>query len=101
MMSQRVATISYHTFGAGFALAIYVLFYVACDVGGWQLGLFRTFGSNALIAFILHELVSSAVKPFLPRDAPLLYVATMFALYFGVTYMMVRSLEKQKIYLKL
>jgi len=101
MMSQRVATISYHTFGAGFSLAVYVLFYIACDVRGWQLGLFRTFGSNALIAFILHELVSSAVKPFVPRDAPLWYVATMFALYFGVTYMMVRSLEKQKIYLKL
>lgn len=101
MMSQRVATISYHAFGAGFSLAVYVLFYLACDVRGWQVGLFRTFGSNALIAFILHELVSSAVKPFVPKDAPEWYVTVMFALYFGMTYMMVRSLEKQKIYLKL
>jgi hypothetical protein len=101
MMSQRVATISYHTFGAGFALAVYVLFYIACDLRGWQIGLFRTFGSNALVAFILHELVSSAVKPFVPRDAPWWYAMAAFFLYFGVTYLMVRSLEKQKIYLKL
>jgi predicted acyltransferase len=101
MMSQRVATISYHTFGAGFSLAVYVLFYFACDLRGWQLGLFRTFGSNALIAFILHELVSSAIKPFVPGDSPWWYCMAAFALYFGVTYMMVRSLEKQKIYLKL
>jgi len=101
MMSQRAATLSYHTFGAGFALAVYALFYFACDMRGWQVGLFRTFGSNALVAYILHELVGEAVKPFVPGDSPWWWVAAGFAIYFGVTYLMVRSLEKQKIYLKL
>jgi hypothetical protein len=101
MMSQRAATPSYHTFAAGFALAVYALFYLACDKGGWQLGLFRTFGSNALIAYILHNIVGEAVEPFVPRDAPLWYVAAAFAFYFGLVYLFVHHLEKNKIYLKL
>ncbi len=101
MMSQRAATPSYHTFAAGFALVVYALFYVVCDKWGWQLGVFRTFGSNALVAWIIHNLVGNAVEPFVPKDAPLWYVITGFAVYFGIIYLMVRSLEKQKIFLKL
>ncbi len=101
MMSQRAATPSYHTFAAGFALAVYGLFYLACDRWGWKLGLFRTFGSNALVAFIVHNLVGNAVEPFVPRDAPLWYVTAGFLVYFGIIYLIVRHLEKNNIYLKL
>ena len=69
--------------------------------GGLGLGLFRTFGTNALVAFILHELVGGAVGPFVPRDAPLLYLAAGFLTYFGIIYLFVRHLEKNGIYLKL
>ena len=54
MMSQRAATVSYHVFAAGLSLALYGLFYIACDIWGWQLGLFRTLGTNALVGYILH-----------------------------------------------
>jgi predicted acyltransferase len=101
MMSQRAATLSYHTFGAGFSLAVYALFYIACDVWGWQLGLFRTLGTNALVGYILHGMVAEAVKPFMPRDSPGWYVTAGFLLYFGITYLFIRHLEKNKIYLKL
>ena len=101
MMSQRAATPSYHTFAAGISLAVYALFYLACDKGHWQLGVFRTLGSNALVAFILHNIVDRAVKPFVPTDAPLWYVAAGFAVYFGIIYLFVRHLEKNTIYLKL
>jgi predicted acyltransferase len=101
MMSQRAATVSYHTFGAGFSLAVYALFYIACDIGGLGLGLFRTFGTNALVAFILHDLVGGAVGPFVPRDAPLWYLVAGFLTYFGIIYLFVRHLEKNGIYLKL
>jgi hypothetical protein len=101
MMSQRAATPSYHTFAAGLALAVYAIFYIACDIGGLQIGLFRTFGSNALIAYILHNVVGDSVAPFIPKDAPHWYVAAGFLLYFGIVYLFVRHLEKNKIYLKL
>ena len=101
MMSQRAATPSYHIFAAGVALAVYALFYVVCDKWGWQLGLFRTLGSNALLAWIVHNLVGNAVEPFVPRNAPGWYVAAAFAVYFGIIYLVVRSMEKKGIYLKL
>ncbi len=48
------------------SLAVYVLFLLTCDRWGWQLGLFRIFGQNALAAYIIHPMVASAaVKPYL------------------------------------
>lgn len=100
-MSQRAGSVSYQTFAAGFSLAAYALFVLACDRRGWRLGLFRTFGQNALAAYVLHELVAQAVQPYVPRDAPLWFVLAGFALFFGVTYVLVRSLEKRGIFLRL
>ena len=101
MMSQLAATLSYHVFGAGFSLAVYALFYVICDIWGLRLGLFRTLGTNALVGYILHGIVGDAVEHFISRDAPLWYVAAGFCLYFGITYLFIRHLEKSGIYLKL
>jgi predicted acyltransferase len=101
MMSQKAATLSYHTFGAGFSLAVYALFYIACDIWRLRVGLFRTLGTNALVGYILHGIVADAVKPFMPNDSPAWYVAIGFLLYFGITYLFIRHLEKNKIYLKL
>lgn len=101
MMSQRAATVSYHTFAAGLSLFIYALFYIVCDVWGWQLGMFRTFGTNALVGYILHGMVDAAVSPFIPKNSPGWYVAIGFLIYFGITYLFIRHLEKNNIYLKL
>jgi predicted acyltransferase len=101
MMSQRSGTLSYLTFSAGFAMAVYVLFYFICDCCGWQMGVLRTFGTNALVAYILHGMVDSAIKPFVPRDAPVWYTWAGCAVFIGITYLMVRSLERRNIYLKL
>ncbi len=101
MMSQRAATLSYHVFGAGLSLAVYALFYIACDIWGWQVGLFRTLGTNALVGYILHGIVGDAVERFVPRDSPGWYVTLAFLVYFGITYLFIRHLEKNKIYLKL
>jgi predicted acyltransferase len=100
MMSQRAGTLSYLTFSAGFSLAVFVLFHLVCDHGGFQVGLFRTFGTNALAAYVLHGLVSDAVKPFVPRDAPAWYVAASLVLFFLVTWVFVRHLEKRGIFLR-
>jgi hypothetical protein len=101
MMSQRAGTLSYHVFAGGLSLALYAIFYIVCDIGGWTVGLFRTLGTNALVGYILHGMVDGAVSPFIPRDAPGWYVTCGFLLYFGITYLFIRKLEKDGIYLKL
>ena len=100
-MSQRSGSATYTLFGAGFSLAVLALFIVLCDIGSFRLGVFRTFGSNALAAYIIHDLVNGAVKPFVPRDAPLWYVFVGCAVSLTLSYVFVRNLEKNKIFLKL
>jgi len=101
MMSQRGGTLSYLVFSGGFSLFVYVLFYVACDIFGWSLGIFRSFGVNALAAYILHGMVGSAIKPFVPKDVPGWYMTASVLLFFVVNWVIIRHLEKQKIFLKL
>lgn len=101
MMSQRAATLSYHVFGAGLSLAVYWVFYLACDLWNFQVGIFRTLGANALIGYVLHGIVGDAVSSFVPKDAPAWYVVASFVVYFHLTYLFLRSLEKNKIFIKL
>lgn len=100
MMSQRAGTLSYLTFSAGFSLLVFVLFYVMCDVYKWQLPVFRTFGTNALVAYILHSMVSQAVQPFFPKDSPAWFAYTGLAIFFLITWLFVKQLEKQGAYLR-
>jgi predicted acyltransferase len=100
-MSQRTGSTSYLTFSAGFSLAIYALFVLACDLGRFQSRVFRTFGVNALAAYVIHPLVAEAVKPYAPNDSPLWYVALAFGFYFGICYVFNRYLEEHRIFLKL
>jgi hypothetical protein len=101
MMSQRAGTISYLTFSAGFSLAVYALFYGLCDIWTVQLGVFRTFGTNALVAYVLHMMVASAVKPFMPRDVPAWYMWAGCGVFMLITYLFVRALEKNNVYIRL
>jgi predicted acyltransferase len=100
-MSQRTGSVSYQVFGAGVSLAVYALFVVLCDRWGLAVGLFRTFGQNPLAAYIVHPMVAGAVKPYVPGDSPLWYVAAGFLLYFAICYLFIRQLEKSGIFLRL
>jgi predicted acyltransferase len=100
-MSQRAGSASYLVFGAGFSLAVYALFLAACDGRGMRLRLLDTLGKNALAAYVIHELVGEAVKPYAPRDAPLWYALASFGLFFLITWLFLRALEKRGIYLRL
>jgi predicted acyltransferase len=100
MMTQRGGSLSYLTFGAGFSLLVYVLFYVLSDRLGLRVGVFRTFGTNALAAYILEGIVGSAVKDFIPRDAPQWYTIGGFCVFFYLVWLFVRTMEKNKIYLR-
>ncbi|AMV29479.1 Acyltransferase family protein [Gemmata sp. SH-PL17] len=100
-MSQRSGSLTYTLFGAGVALMVLAVFVLACDIGSMRIGVFRTLGSNALAAYIIHGLVYEAVKPFVPRDAPLWYVAAATVVALTICYVLMRSLEKNKLFLKL
>ena len=101
MMSQRGGTVSYLTFAAGFSMAVYALFYVLSDLGRLQWGVFRTFGTNALVAYVLHMMVAGAIKPFMPHDVPAWYMWAGCGVFMLITYLFVRSLEKNNMYLRL
>jgi predicted acyltransferase len=100
-MSQRTGSVSYLTFAAGFSLLVYALCVILCDEWGVQSRLFRVFGKNALAAYIIHPLVAGAVKPYLPSDAPLWYVAAGLALYLGICTLFNAYLDDHEIYLRL
>ncbi|MBX3436504.1 MAG: hypothetical protein KF861_03365 [Planctomycetaceae bacterium] len=101
MMDKRVVTQSFILFATGFAIVVYVLFIPPCDLWGWQLGMFRTFGQNALAAYIIHYPVKLMVHAFTPDDSPAWWAATGLAVFFLITYMFVRFLERNRLYLKL
>jgi predicted acyltransferase len=100
-MSQRAGSASYLVFTAGLSFVVYAIFVVACDIGRLRIGIFRTLGSNALVAYIIHPMVFGLIKPYAPKDAPLWYVLAATSLALGICYFFVRYLEKNKIYLKL
>ena len=100
MMSQRAGTLTYLTFSAGFSLLVFVLFYIVCDVYKFQLPFFRTFGTNALVAYVLHSMVSNAVQPFFPKDSPAWFAYTGLGIFFLITWLFVKQLEKQGAYLR-
>jgi hypothetical protein len=100
-MSQRTGSVSYMTFSAGFSLFVYTLFVLACDRAPLRVGIFRTFGQNPLAAYLVHSIVAGAVKPYVPKDSPAGFLVFGFLLYFGICYMFIHSLEKNRIFLRL
>lgn len=101
MMSQKLGTWSYLVFASGFSLLVYLLFVLLCDVLPLRVGLFRTLGTNALIGYVIHQIVERSVRRFAPSDSPEWYVWSAFAVFFAITYLFIRHLERNKIYIKL
>ncbi|MCA9194586.1 MAG: acyltransferase family protein [Planctomycetales bacterium] len=100
MISQRAGTLSYLVFSAGFSLFVFLLFILACDQWKWRLSFFDTFGTNALLAYVVHSMVASAVKPFVPSDSPGWYVTMSVLVFFAINWLIIRFFEKQNIYLR-
>ena len=50
--------------------------------GGSNLQLLRVFGLNPLVGYVLHGMIANAVRPFAPKDSPLLWVVFTFAVVF-------------------
>ena len=67
----------------------------------FRAGILSERGVNALVGYILHDMTGEAVKHYLPKDSPAIAIWIGFAIFFFVTWLFLRSLEKQKMYVKL
>jgi hypothetical protein len=101
MMSQRSGTLAYLVFSTGFSLLVFLTFFVISDLLHVQLSVFRTFGTNALMAYVLHLMTSNAVQAFFPKDSPLWYAVLGLGLYLILTWLFVRQMEKQGVFLRI
>jgi predicted acyltransferase len=101
MMNKRVVTITFTLFATGFASALYAFFILACDIGGLRLGVFRTFGQNPLAAYVIHHSVEESLLSLVPPDSPLWWCLVGIAVFFGINYLFIRSLERNQIFIRL
>ena len=59
------------------------------------------FGRHALAGYIVHDLAGGAVKPFVPKDSPLWWVMIAFAVYLLLITVVLRYLDRNRLFLKL
>ncbi len=102
MMQKRIVSLPYILFTSGFAFAVLGLFVITTDIIGLKVGIFRTFGMNPLVAYILHKMVIYAlVASLVPKNSAPWYYWSGLVVYMLIVYVIVRGLEKQKVYVRM
>ena len=101
MMDKRVVTVSFTLFSTGFAFALYSLFVLVCDRGRQRLEMFRMLGQNPLAAYLLHHPVEKTVRACVPEDSPLWWCLIGLLIFFMITMLFVRYLDRHKMFIRL
>jgi hypothetical protein len=102
MMSKRFASLSYVTAASGLSFIGLALFVMTADILRWQSSVLRTFGMNALAAYVLHKMVLNGLMyPVIPHNAAAwMYWSGLFV-YMMIVYGLVRGLEKQGVFIRM
>ncbi|MDB4438537.1 heparan-alpha-glucosaminide N-acetyltransferase domain-containing protein [bacterium] len=101
MMSKRLVSLPYVLFATGCTSILLALFMIACDRFGFQFSIFRILGTNALAAYLIHQVLLESMKPLFPKDAPLWFILFGLAIFLTVLMFIMRFCERQKLYLRL
>jgi predicted acyltransferase len=99
-MNQQAGSLSYLTFGAGLSMALYALFLWACDIRGFQIGVFRTLGANALAGYVIHGIAERMIKPWTQPEMPASAVLLALAVFLAICYGLLRVLETKGLFLR-
>ena len=92
----------WYLWAAAFVSAIvFLTCWGVCTVEQPQLGALDTFGQNALVGYVLHDLVMEMMKPWIPKDAPLCYDLVATGVFFYILWLCLRHLEKHRLFLRL
>ncbi|WP_231742509.1 hypothetical protein [Polystyrenella longa] len=99
---KRIVSLPFVLVSTGIAFLVLALFVAIVDIGNIQVGIFRTFGMNPLAAYAIHRvLVITLLPEFLPKDAETWMVLLGLGVFIAIIYLLVRSLEKQQIYIRM
>ena len=96
-MSKRIVSIPFSMFATGFSMLDLSVFVIVTDAGGITIGVFGTFGTNALAAYFLHHSLDAAVLGIVPKDLPLWLCLVGLAIFYLTTYFFVRFLKKKRL----
>lgn len=100
MMIKQIPTLTFMLCATGFAMLVYGCFVWLCDEKGWHLAVLNTFGTNALIGYIVHSYIGDQIGKLVPPDSPVWYVLIGLVTFFLCTWAVVRYLEKQRIFIR-
>lgn len=101
LMRKRIVSPSFTIFATGFGLALLAVFVIFIDGAGLRIPLFRTLGTNALAAYVIHGKVEETIHSIVPKDSPIWYVLVGLVVFYIISYGFVRWLEAQKVFIRL
>lgn len=100
-MDKRIVSQSFVYFSAGWAVVLYGLFVMICDIRNWTFAPLTTFGQNPLAAYIIHHAVEVSLLALFPKDSSAWWASVGMLLSIAITYKFVRFLEDRQLYLRL
>lgn len=101
MMSQKAGTLSYLIFGAGISLLLFLLFDGLVKRWQIEIGIFRSFGRNAIACYAIHGFLIDAIGIAVVKNSPTWIVWLSLAALIAALYAIAWLLESRKIFIRL
>jgi predicted acyltransferase len=99
--SQRSMTMAYPIFASGLSILTYTAFYLMGDIWKQNIPFLQVLGYNALIIYILQQILIVFYGDFLPGTAPLWQAILGFVVIYGICHLVARNMAKNKLIVKL